>query len=89
VKFSLGAYRGLDVLAAGSPASGVHRCDTTDPSDALEETAQPGATGLTYDSGAGRYHYVWKTPRSWAGTCRTLVVTLVDGRSRTAEFRFR
>ena len=89
VKFALGGYRGMDVLQAGSPSSGAHRCDASEPADVLEQTAQPGAATLSYDAGTGRYQYVWKTAKAWAGTCRTLVVTLADGRSRTAEFRFR
>ena len=89
VKFSLGGNRGLDIFKPGFPASSAHSCSGSVPLDDLEQTASPGAATLTYDATSGRYHYNWQTAKGWAGTCRTLKVTLVDGRTRTAEFRFR
>ena len=89
VKFSLGGNRGLDIFADGFPASSPHACGTSGVSDELEQTASPGASELTYDAGSQRYHFNWQTKKQWSGTCRTLVVTLVDGRTRTAEFRFK
>jgi extracellular elastinolytic metalloproteinase len=32
---------------------------------------------------------VWKTNKAWAGTCRQLIVTLVDGTSHRADFKFK
>lgn len=37
----------------------------------------------------GYYSYLWLTPRSWKGTCRTLTVTLADGTQHTIAFAFR
>jgi hypothetical protein len=37
----------------------------------------------------GQYKYVWKTDKSWAGTCRDLRVLLVDGTLHTARFSFK
>lgn len=88
IKFGLGGYRGMDIFAAGSPASGKVPC-TGGQLDPVEEVDTPGASGLTYDAGSDTYHYVWKTQRSWAGTCRTLVVTLADGSSHHAQFRLK
>jgi hypothetical protein len=88
VKFSLGGDHGLDIFAAGSPASASHACEGQ-VGDALEETARPGSSTLTYDPGTGRYHYNWKTDKAWAGTCRRLVLQFVDGTQATAEFRFK
>jgi hypothetical protein len=34
------------------------------------------------------YNYVWKTEHSSAGTCRTFDMTLTDGSSHQAMFRF-
>jgi len=62
---------------------------TGDPLDELEETALPGAAVLTYDAASRRYHYNWKTVKSWSGTCRELNLTFADGTTATAEFRFR
>ncbi|MFC6285847.1 Ig-like domain-containing protein [Nocardioides sp. GCM10027113] len=89
LKFGLGEYRGMEIFEAGFPASRRHACDSTAESDALESTATPGSSGLTWDAGTSRYHYVWKTQKSWAGQCRTLVLRFRDGSERTAEFRFR
>jgi PKD repeat protein len=89
VKFSLGGFRGMDILEEGSPASAAASCSSTATSDALEEVATPGSSELTYDAGTDRYQLVWKTARSWANTCRTLVVTLADGSVHKAAFRFK
>lgn len=89
VMFSLGGDFGLDIFAPGSPASQRHGCDTTEGSDALESTASAGLTGLSYDAASGRYSYVWKTQKAWAGQCRSLVLTMDDGTEHVAEFRFR
>ena len=88
LKFSLGGNFGLGIFAAGYPASAWRSC-TGAPTDALEETVQPGAATLTYDPASGRYHYNWQTQKGWAGTCRTLVLRFVDGTQVTAEFRFK
>jgi alpha-tubulin suppressor-like RCC1 family protein len=87
VKFSLGGDFGLDIFADGSPASVPIACNTGLPVDAVEETVTPGSSDLTYAN--GRYQYVWKTNRAWAGQCRMLIVTLADGSEHTALFRFR
>ena len=89
IKFGLGGNRGLDIFAAGSPSSLRVSCNSSQPETALEQIDAPGASGLSYDTATERYHYVWKTNKSWAGTCRQLVVTLVDGTSHQANFRFK
>jgi subtilisin family serine protease len=89
VKFTLGGDRGLAIFAAGYPKSSPMSCLTSQPTDPLEETATPGESGLSYSSGAERYHYVWKTEKAWAGTCRQLSVKLVDNTVHTATFQFK
>ena len=42
-----------------------------------------------YDAGTNTYHYVWKTVKSYAGTCRQLDVKLTDGTTRSAMFMFK
>jgi hypothetical protein len=37
----------------------------------------------------GRYRYSWSTPKSWAGTCRQLIVTLTDGTVHRSNVRFK
>jgi hypothetical protein len=87
VKFGLGGDRGLSIMAAGSPASVGISCSTSAAQDAIEETVTAGQSSLNY--GSGQYVYVWKTDKAWAGTCRQLLVKLVDGSTHTAYFKFK
>jgi hypothetical protein len=48
-----------------------------------------GSSGLQYDAASDTYTWVWKTDKSWAGTCRTLTVALNDNTEQTALFTFR
>lgn len=81
VKFSLGADYGLAVLAAGHPMS--KPCGADD--SALASTTSTG--GLQFSD--GQYVYVWKTDKEWAGSCRELVVKLLDNTVHTATFQFK
>ena len=89
VKFSLGGDQGLDILAAGSPSSQRIACTGGAPTDAIEETVTASNSGLQYDPITDLYTYVWKTNKSWAGTCHQLTVKLSDGTSHVAHFQFR
>lgn len=88
VKFSLGGDHGLAVLAAGYPLSQPIACDAGAPTLSVEETVTAGSSVLQYDATTGQYVYVWKTQKTWAGSCRRLVVRLVDGTERHADFAF-
>ncbi len=88
VKFSLGGDHGLDILAAGYPASQPIACDAGAPVAMVEETATAGGSSLSFDPVTGQYTYIWKTARSWAGSCRRLTVRLADGTERSADFTF-
>lgn len=81
LKFSLGGDQGLDVLAEGYPVSKQIDCSTSAEIHGVQETMTAEASRLRYDAGADQYVYVWKTDRSWAGTCRQLEVKLTDGTS--------
>jgi hypothetical protein len=87
IVFSLGGDRGLNVLAAGSPASGVVRCG----SSAAPASTQPAASdqGLRFNPLTGHYVFKWRTQRSWAGTCRAFVLTLSDGSVHRLVVKFR
>jgi hypothetical protein len=89
VKFSLAGDQGLDIFAAGYPRSEAITCDSTAPVDGVEETVTAGANALTYDVASDTYKYVWKTDKSWAVTCRQLVLKLTDGTFHRANFKFR
>jgi hypothetical protein len=89
VKFSLGGNQGLNIFAAGYPASSPIQCDASEPGAAIEETVNAGGSSVSYDAATGQYTYVWKTQRAWKGTCRMLVVRLSDNSQYLAKFRFR
>jgi hypothetical protein len=88
LKFSLNGDQGLDILAAGYPASQGVTCSSSAPVDVVEQTTTSGASGLTYDAATDTYTYVWKTNKSWAGTCRQLILRLSDGTEHLALFKF-
>jgi hypothetical protein len=78
LKFSIGEYDGLDILAAGSPS--VRACDGAG-------SVQVADGKLSYDAEAGQYVYVWRTDRAWAGSCREITVRLDDGSAKSVSFR--
>ena len=88
LKFSLGGNQGLAVFATGYPLSRQIQCSTLNPTDSVEGTTL-GASSFTYDPATGTYTYVWKTERSWAGTCRQVSVQFIDGQTYLLNFMFR
>src|SRR5262249_30184519 len=88
VKFSLGGNQGLNIIASGYPVSQQITCDTSAPIDVVEETTTANQ-GLTYDAASGHYIYVWKTQKSWAGSCRQFTLRLTDGTDHIALFKFK
>jgi predicted extracellular nuclease len=89
VKFSLGSNKGLNIFASGYPQSIKIACDTLEPQDDIKQTVTAGSSGLSYSAGNGQYNYVWKTDKSWGGTCRQLAVMLIDGTTHVANFEFK
>ena len=85
VKFTVGLYRGLRVLQVDSPSSIPVDC----PVGAPENPVRPGIGKGGLKSLGYSYNYVWKTDRSWAGTCRKFRLTLADGSTHEALFRFK
>ena len=88
VKFSLSGDRGPGVIANGFPRSAAVACDSTALVTGTDPTSTPGNSTLSYDATTDTYTYPWKTEKSWAGTCRQLVVKLADGTFHHANFRF-
>jgi len=89
IKFSLCGYRGLNIFTPSYPISGAVSCDPSAAVDSVEETVTAGASTLTYDPGTDRYHYIWKTEKAWANSCRMLAIRLADGSERRALFSFK
>jgi hypothetical protein len=79
IKFSLHGYQGLDIFSAGSPS--WIPCGAVD-------APTPGDGTLSYNASADRYTYLATTSKSWAGSCRDLIVTLRDGTTHRARFTF-
>jgi hypothetical protein len=97
VKFSLGGYQGMGIMApvdsGGSfagyyPTSKDTTCDVDAPTDSVETVVTAGGSSLTFDSTSDQYVYVWKTDKAWTGSCRQLIVKLIDGSYHRAYFRF-
>jgi len=78
--------RASEVLKAGSPTSVAVACGTNATEVSIDENLKLGKSRLW--SRGSRFTYIWKTSSTWAGTCRKLIVTLVDGSTHEALFRF-
>lgn len=87
-KFNLGGDYGLGIVAAGYPKSQRIQCEPGVPVDPIEEITSSNS-GLSYDPATGEYIYVWKTLKSWAGTCRQFTLRLTDGTDHIALFKFK
>jgi hypothetical protein len=89
IKFSLSGYQGLSIFTPGYPTSLPVSCNATETASAFDETVGPGGSGLSYDSAADQYAYIWKTNKAWKGTCRMFVLKLSDNSEHYAKFRFK
>ena len=56
----------------------------------VDPLPDPGTStsGLLY-LGSGNWQFNWKTMKSYAGQCRIMTVTLGDGSTHSAEFKFK
>ena len=88
MKFSLSGDQGLNIFAAQFPKSVTVPCNSNATLDTVETTVTAGNSSLSYDGSIDQYNYVWKTDKSWAGTCRQFEMKLVDGTSHYAFFSF-
>ncbi len=89
VKFSLGGDYGLNILKAGYPKAIQIACpNSSEPTDAIEETVTAGGSSLSYDPYLDEYIYVWKTNKLWAGKCYQFDLGLNDDTSHTFNVQF-
>jgi hypothetical protein len=79
VKFSLNGDRGLDVVARAA----WRPCFVT-TNDSSRATGS-----LTYNPRPDRYTFAWATDKTWAGSCKELLLTLGDGTTHGAYVGFR
>jgi MBG domain-containing protein/thrombospondin type 3 repeat protein len=85
IKFSLGRYEGLQVMRPDAPVVTEVPCTSPLSETMADEDESENSSGLRAEG--YNYTYVWKTSSSWVG-CRRLVITLRDGTSHAALFRF-
>ena len=90
IKFGLGGEQGLSIMATSYPRSIRVACSASDPVNDIDDTVTltPGSSTLSYDPITNQYIYVWKTEKSWKGTCRQFVLKLMDGTTHVANFKF-
>jgi hypothetical protein len=60
-----------------------------EPAAPLAAADTSGSSGLRYDPEAGQYVFAFKTDKAWAGSCRQLVLTLINGDSYPVDFQFK
>lgn len=73
-------------LASATVTAASLACDLGTTTDQLEEYAS-GASGLQ-NLGDGYYQFNWKTPKSYANSCKTLKLNLGEGVTHEALFKF-
>ena len=87
VRFSLGGYKGLDVLAPGYPQVAEVDCGEGEQPMSGRPARSPGwHKGLRFRQRS--YIFMWRTERDWTRDCRQFLIQLKDGSVHRAEFRF-
>jgi hypothetical protein len=91
LKFQVTGAGGVGIIGLTAPPIKVsvanYNCGLTGTTDLVEEYAA-GSSGLQ-DLGGGYYQFNWKTPKDYAGSCKTMTLALGDGdTSHTALFKF-
>ncbi|MGZ4139916.1 MAG: PxKF domain-containing protein [Actinomycetota bacterium] len=84
VWFSLDGITDVSVVTALTSAPAA--CDGSGATGPATSVSMNGA--LRYDRPSDRFNFVWKTDKSWAGTCRLLEIGLNDGTTHTLLFNF-
>ncbi len=88
VKFSLGGDKGLDIVRAGHPKVTEVACEAGVVTDPVEETVTSDLNTLKYNASADTYTYVWKTKKSWSGSCVEFELGLNDWSSHVFTVKF-
>jgi hypothetical protein len=86
VRFSLNGFHGARPEADGYPRS--MRCGGGDMELVARAAQGKKKPAFEYDKRSDKYTLLWKTEKTWAGTCRDLVLKLDDGSVHTARFEF-
>ncbi|CAN5578613.1 hypothetical protein BH23CHL2_BH23CHL2_18370 [soil metagenome] len=88
LKWRITDAHGVPVTTLASVAVSVASlsCDAGQTSNQVDEEAA-GSSGLQ-NLGDGYYQFNWKTPKTYAGSCKTLKLALGDDLTHTAAFQF-
>jgi len=87
VRFSLGGYKGMDVLAPGYPQVAEVECGAgEEPTSGRPARSVWWQKGLRYKHRS--YIFMWRTDRDWTRGCRQFLIQLKDGSVHRAEFKF-
>jgi hypothetical protein len=87
VRFSLGGYKGMDVLAPGYPQVAEVECGAgEEPTGGRPARSVWWQKGLRYKHRS--YIFMWRTDRDWTRGCRQFLIQLKDGSVHRAEFKF-
>jgi len=90
VRFSLDGFHGRDVLADGFPQVAETQCGSGEEPASGAAARLVGRHRVRYRRWWWRsYWLLWKTERSWAGSCRQLLVGLADGTVHRVDYRFK
>lgn len=87
-KFSLGGFKGMDILAAGYPMYEFIACGSDVLVNGTNPVTNPGGSSLSYDPSSDQYSFVWKTDKALNNTCVQFVLLLNDGTYHRANFNF-
>ena len=90
VRFSLNGFHGRRVLAAGYPRVAEAECGSgAEPADGRPARLLGRRVAVRWSGRARVYFFAWRTRRSWAGSCRQLLLGLADGTVRRVDYRFK
>ena len=90
VRFSLNGYQGRRVLAQGFPQVAEVECGSgAEPASGEPARLLGHGRALRWSHHGRAYSFAWRTRRSWAGSCRQLLLGLADGTVRRADYRFK
>jgi hypothetical protein len=89
VEFSLNGDQGVDIFAAGYPASQPVECRTRAPLGAFAPAVSRRRPSVEYSRVDDEYRWRWQTSDDWKNTCRLFVVRFAEGTERSKFIRFK
>ena len=78
----------MAISHTGYPLSRPVDCATSTATARPMRSYSEHRSADTLQAATDVYQYAWKTQAGWAGSCRALVIKLVDGTEHKVFFRF-